>query len=496
MPRDYRSAWHRHTPPHRVSQTRRHVWYARLVIAAVLAGVAGALWLLRSVLLPFVISLVIVYLLEPSVTRLQRLGVPRWLGVITSYLMFIASVTLFTYYLVPKLEYESKRLAEKVSVLVRETPGFIRQLETNVEELLGHVAPEEETLPPPPPPSLRWGRGPLVESVEEVSLGEDVPHLPPVRFQADERTAGSMVSAMEGGEPTELGNDVEDRSNLVVTRLADGTYGVRVNENSIEVEHLGEGRYNFSARAGRARGSAAANLREEVMAAIQHSVEKVGGSIIGAVVSLFQSLIAGVLGGMIAVIVTFMVAAFLLIDMPRIKVLLRERIPNRYLEHYDELMQRLDGSLSGVVRGQLIICLANGSLSFVGFIIFIPEYAVVMAILAGVMSLIPIFGTIISTIPAVLIGLTVNFTTALAVLAWVLGIHFVEANILNPKIVGKNAHIHPALVMFVIIAGEQTFGIKGALLAVPVAAILQNVVIFAWGRAERVILRRDRARER
>lgn len=492
MPRDYRSAWSRRAVTHRMGQPRRHVWYARFVYAVILGGAALGLYWFSSVLLPFIIAAIIVYVLEPAVTRMQRWGLPRWLGVITSYLLFIASVTLFTYYLVPKLEYESKRLLEKVQVLVRETPGYIRQFEASVEDLLGRVAPQEELLPPPAPPALRWGRGPLVEPVEEVQLGQDVPHLPPVRFHADEATAGSVLAAVEGATRVEAGREPgADRANIVLQRIDDGVYGVRINDNTIEVEHLGEGRFNFTARSGHGRGSTAANLREEVMASIQESVEKLGGAIISAVVSLVQSLVAGVIGGLVAVIVTFMVAAFILIDMPRLKALLRARIPSRYLSDYDELLARLDNGLSGVVRGQLIICLVNGVLSFIGFLIFIPDYAIVMAILAAVMSLIPIFGTIISTIPAVLIGLTVSFGTALAVLAWILGIHFVEANILNPKIVGTHAHIHPAIVMFVIIAGERMFGIKGALLAVPVASLVQNLVQFAWSRAERVIMRRE-----
>lgn len=492
MPRDYRSAWSRSTVSHRVSRPRRHTWYARGVYAAILLGGAALLYWFSSVLLPFIIALIIVYILEPGVTRMQRWGIPRWLGVITSYLLFIASVTLFTYYLIPKLEYESKRLLENIQVLVRETPGYIRQFEASVEDLLGRVAPQEELLPAPAPPALRWGRGPLVEQVEEVQLGQDVPHLPPMRFQADESTAGSVFAAVEGGGRVEEGHEpAAERSNIVVSRIDEGVFGLRINDNTIEVEHLGEGRYNFTARAGRVRGSTAANLREEVMASIQQSVEKLGGAVISAVVSLVQSLVAGIIGGIVAVIVTFMVAAFILIDMPRLKRLLRARIPSRYLADYDELLMRLDNGLSGVVRGQLIICLFNGGLSFVGFLIFIPDYAIVMAILAGVMSLIPIFGTIISTIPAVLIGLTVSFTTSLAVLAWVLGIHFIEANILNPKIVGTQAHIHPAIVMFVIIVGERMFGVKGALLAVPVASLVLTIVKFAWNRAERVIMRHE-----
>jgi predicted PurR-regulated permease PerM len=492
MPRDYHSATARRVVSDRLSRPRRHTWYARAVYALILGAGAAFLYAVSSVLMPFIIAAIIVYVLEPGVTRLQRWGIPRWLGVISSYLIFITSVTLFIYYLVPKLEHESRRLLEKVQVLVREAPGFIRQFEAGVEDLLGRVAPQEEMLPPPAPPALRWGRGPLVEPVEEVQLGQDVPHLPPVRFHADEATAGSVLAAVEGAGRLDVGREpLADRSNVVVSRIDEGMYGIRINDNTVEVEHLGEGRYNFTARSGRGRGSTAANLREEVMGSIRESVEKLGGAIISAVVSLVQSLVAGVIGGIIAVIVTFMVAAFLLIDMPRLKRKLRERIPPRYQADYDDLTTRLDNGLSGVVRGQLFICLINGVLSFIGFLIFIPDYAIVMAILAGVMSLIPIFGTIISTIPAVLIGLTVSFTTALAVLAWILGIHFVEANILNPKIVGTQAHIHPAIVMFVIIVGETMFGIKGALLAVPVASLVLTVVQFAWSRAERVILRPD-----
>ena len=136
-----------------------------------------------------------------------------------------------------------------------------------------------------------------------------------------------------------------------------------------------------------------------------------------------------------------------------------------------------------MVRGQILICVVNGILSFIGFLIFIPKYAFVMAMLAGVMSLIPIFGTIISTIPVVLVGLTVSFGTALALLAWILGIHFIEGNFLNPKIIGTAAKINPVIVIFVLVAAENQFGIPGALLAVPVTSIVLTLTSFALERA-------------
>ena len=91
------------------------------------------------------------------------------------------------------------------------------------------------------------------------------------------------------------------------------------------------------------------------------------------------------------------------------------------------------------------------------------------------MSIIPIFGSILSSIPAVMIGLTQDFWTALWVLLWIIGIHQVEANLLNPKIIGVAAKIHPVLVVLALIIGEHFYGLWGALLAVPALSLAQSI---------------------
>jgi predicted PurR-regulated permease PerM len=63
------------------------------------------------------------------------------------------------------------------------------------------------------------------------------------------------------------------------------------------------------------------------------------------------------------------------------------------------------------------------------------------------------------------------------VLLWILGIHQVEANFLNPKIIGVAARLHPVLVVFVLIVGEHFFGLWGALLAVPVLSLTQSLFV-------------------
>jgi predicted PurR-regulated permease PerM len=101
----------------------------------------------------------------------------------------------------------------------------------------------------------------------------------------------------------------------------------------------------------------------------------------------------------------------------------------------------------------------------------------VLAVVSTVMSLIPIFGSIASAVPAVALGLTQSFGTALFVLAWIVGIHQLEANVLNPKIMGDAAKIHPVLVIFSLLVGEHLFHIVGALLAVPVMSIAQSLFL-------------------
>jgi predicted PurR-regulated permease PerM len=114
------------------------------------------------------------------------------------------------------------------------------------------------------------------------------------------------------------------------------------------------------------------------------------------------------------------------------------------------------------------------------------KYAPLLGAIAAVMSLIPIFGSILSSIPIVVVALissaTLDIKKGLFVLGWIILIHLLEANFLNPKIMGNAAKIHPVLVVFALIAGEHGYGLVGALFAVPVASIIQTIFVYYWRR--------------
>ena len=197
-----------------------------------------------------------------------------------------------------------------------------------------------------------------------------------------------------------------------------------------------------------------------------------------------QILVTGLMGFFFKFFLVLMLTAFLLADIDRVKRFFFSMIPLEDQNEFDGLMERFDHGLSGVVRGQLLICLVNGILTLVGLLILGVKFAFVLATVAATFSLIPIFGTIISTIPIMLVGLTQSLFTGIAALIWILVIHFIEGNFLNPKIMGDAAKIHPALIVLALMTGQHFYGISGALFAVPIASIIVTVFNHILNKAQ------------
>lgn len=193
------------------------------------------------------------------------------------------------------------------------------------------------------------------------------------------------------------------------------------------------------------------------------------------IIASAQHIFAQFISGLFMVMLILMITGFLLVDVNVIKKFVFSMVPITDRRSFDSFLHRLDQRLSGVVRGQLIICLVNALLTLVGLLLLNVNFAFTLATIAGILSIVPIFGSIISTVPIVLVALTISPLTALLSLLWVVGIHILEANFLNPKIMGDSAKIHPVLVILALVAGEHFYGIIGALLAVPIMSIIVTI---------------------
>jgi predicted PurR-regulated permease PerM len=255
-----------------------------------------------------------------------------------------------------------------------------------------------------------------------------------------------------------------------VIKRDDGGYSVQLRE-PVDIVQDGPNRWRVVPSGPAPEGFDVGKLLEDSTARFVTYVRRNAVELI----KVGQALVAGVARGIFMLFMTLMVSAYLMLTRESILAFFKSLLPRRQRPEFERLLWRIDRGFSGVVRGQLIICVINGVLSALGFWLFGLKYWPVLAVVASVLSIIPIFGAILSSVPAVMIGLTQSFWTALSVLGWIVVVHQIEANVLNPKIIGVSAKIHPVLVVFSLVLGEHLYGLWGALLAVPALSFVQSV---------------------
>jgi predicted PurR-regulated permease PerM len=375
---------------------------ATAFVALVIAG--------QSIILPFLLALVVAYVLFPAVTRVERLRVPRWTAILIVYTLTLGSAYAFGRAVVPRLIDETKNLgAELPKLAQRARDELLPAIDRRLMSLIGGDSAPPATEEPPRPP-------------------------------------------------------------LYVKKLDDGSYEVHLNEELQLRKHSDEvwvvQRVHAEARPLSTERALREAFDDAIAYAQRNSLE---------LLRVGRQIVSSVTRGIFYFFLTLMLAGYMMYTYERIHAFFREMWREEHRPSFDRFLRRVDRGLAGVVRGQLLICLVNGILSAIGFWIFDLKYWPILSVVAGIMSIIPIFGSILSSIPAVAIGLTQGVGTAVGVLVWIVGIHQLEANFLNPKIIGDAAHIHPVLVVFALLFGEHFFGITGAILAVPALAMAQAV---------------------
>jgi predicted PurR-regulated permease PerM len=140
-------------------------------------------------------------------------------------------------------------------------------------------------------------------------------------------------------------------------------------------------------------------------------------------------------------------------------------------------LQRVVG---GYIRGQLIMCGLIGVLVGAGMYVIGVPFALLLGVLAFVLEFIPVLGTLTSGAICVLLALTRGWLVAVIVLAYFIVVHIIEGDVVGPRIVGKTIGLHPVVSMAALIAGAELFGIPGALLASPVAGVIQAFLVAIW----------------
>ncbi|WP_373271002.1 AI-2E family transporter [Corynebacterium riegelii] len=202
---------------------------------------------------------------------------------------------------------------------------------------------------------------------------------------------------------------------------------------------------------------------------IAHWVQNQAGAIAGGVFSGISSAAGLAVTLMVIIVLTF----FFLKDGHRFLPWLRSATGGRSGLHATELLTRAWITLSGFIRAQAIVSLIDATFIGLGIALLQVPMAFTLSVITFVAGFIPIVGAVVAGTLAVLVALvSLGFTKALIVLAIVIVVQQLEGNILSPMLQSRAMDLHPVIVLISVTVGGGLFGLVGAFLAVPVAAMI------------------------
>ena len=172
-------------------------------------------------------------------------------------------------------------------------------------------------------------------------------------------------------------------------------------------------------------------------------------------------------GGIFTVISIFVLSFYMLIEREKIGKALPNLLPEEYRQKGILTIHLVEQKLGAWLRGQIVLSLVVGTISWIILTILGIPFALPLAILAGVLEIIPTLGPIIAAIPAVIVALAISPIMGLSVILVYVGIQLAENNILVPKIMQKAVGLNPVVIIIAILIGARLFGVLGALLSIP-----------------------------
>ena len=202
----------------------------------------------------------------------------------------------------------------------------------------------------------------------------------------------------------------------------------------------------------------------------------------GAFASAVLSSAFTILDIVIFIVVTPVVAFYMLLDWDRMIAVIDGWLPRDHLESLRGLAREVDAVLAGFVRGQFTVCAILGTFYAVALMLAGLQFGLIVGLIAGLLTFIPYIGSIIGGVLAIGLALFQFWDTpqwiAVVAIIFVIG-QVVEGNVLTPKLVGNSVGLHPVWLMFALSAFGSLMGFTGMLVAVPVAASLG--VFFRFG---------------
>jgi predicted PurR-regulated permease PerM len=198
---------------------------------------------------------------------------------------------------------------------------------------------------------------------------------------------------------------------------------------------------------------------------------------------------ATILHGILDFFMVFVLAFYWLLERNSLKRILLRSVPRHRARDVNLVWLELEEKFGAWVRGQLFLMLMIAVMAGVTFVLLGLPSPFILAIIAGLAEMIPIFGPYLAFAPAVLIALAVAPNKVLLVIGCAVVIQLIESNVLVPRVMRHNVGISSLTIILGIQAGAILYGLPGAFLAVPIAAAIQVILTHIFGADDRTEVR-------
>lgn len=184
----------------------------------------------------------------------------------------------------------------------------------------------------------------------------------------------------------------------------------------------------------------------------------------------------------ISIVTVPFILFYLLKDGRKLPVYILKFVPTRLKEQTYTVLSEMNHRLSSYIRGQIIVSFCIGFLLFIGYLIIGLDYASLLAVIAACTSIVPYLGPTIAITPAIIIAIVTSPLMLLKlVIVWTI-VQLIEGKLISPQIMGKNLHIHPITIIFLLLTAGKLFGVVGIILAIPGYAVAKVITthLFDW----------------
>ena len=227
------------------------------------------------------------------------------------------------------------------------------------------------------------------------------------------------------------------------------------------------------------------SVSEQIQAQVDASLQRIGASVMttaqDALAHTFTVLTTTV-GWIFSLTIIPFWLFYVLYDRGKLMRALNGMLPEGYRPDFTNLVQLTDNVLGAYVRGQIVLSIAAGVMVFAGLVYLRVQFALLLALLAALFQFVPIIGPILGAIPAVIVASIQSPVLGLWTAIYFLVVQQIEGSILGPRITGNSVKLNPAIMLIVLVVGNEVAGLWGMLVAVPLTAIIRDVFRYLYMR--------------